>query len=594
MKIIFYLLFLFTMSCNPVVENGSSVIEFPRLPGTFTLSASQSGSIANLRWTRSERAVSYTVFYKPVADPTYLTASAAASSPYNLNLTPGVDFDIYISALNEKGRRSSNIRRLMANDTPPVSTNSTSTFDEDVQSGVLTLPYTDPQNDLADSCDITDLTNVTVTEPCACVAGVCTLRVQGTADYNGAATFNYAVTANGQTSNISTATLTIESVPDVSGNLAYSRIADPAFTRVIDFGGITLDEAVDRVELCLSKDANDDGQATGAEICDTQDWLDLTATLGASGTSDGTSWVDFQLRNGSNGAAFGAALQPTCSTPNPYIFHLRVRSSVSSNLTVYNSSAWRFWMPNCLSNLAVWYDAIDTATVYSDTGCTTNATNGQNVACWRDKSGNNRHVTQSTAGLQPVLNTSNINTRPALTSNLKVLATAASATFLNNTPYTLVGVVSNVASGNTTYMMGTTSTTNNRGLHFGNRSATIVTIAQYGNDLDRAFNTNTNTNIHMGIKTGTAANSRFYYMNASLLGSTASVASPYFSGVLTPLTVGQGHSLTARMNGKIGEIMIYTQALSDPNRIRLEGYLAWKWGQTGVLAAGHTYKNNPP
>jgi hypothetical protein len=195
-----------------------------------------------------------------------------------------------------------------------------------------------------------------------------------------------------------------------------------------------------------------------------------------------------------------------------------------------------------------------------------------------------------------VFNTNNINSRPALTSALKVLSTTANATFLNNTPYTLVGVVSNVASGNTTYMMGTVGSSTNRGLHFGNRNATTVTIAQFGNDHDRPYTANTNTNIHMGIKTGTAANSRFYYINAALLGATTSVASPYFSGVATPLNVGQGHtnSTAVRMNGKIGEIMIYTQALSDANRFRLEGYLAWKWGQNGVLAGAHAYKNTPP
>jgi hypothetical protein len=594
MKATLLILIFLVFSCNPVVDNGSSTIEFPRLPAEFTLSASHVGGVATLSWTASARALTYTVFYKPITSSNFNSASVNATSPYNLNLTPGVDFDIYISAVNEKGSKSSNIRRLYANDTPPVSTNISATFDEDAQSGVITLAYADPQNDQAETCDITSLNNVVLTEPCSCASGVCTLKVQGTANYNGSGSFNYTVTANGQTSNISTANLTIESVPDISGSLTYDSIAGTQYTRIMDFGGLTIDEAVDRVELCISEDTNNDGTATGAEVCDTQNWFDLTAVLGSSGSTSGASWADYQIRNGFNGAAFTQALQATCSTAHQYITHIRVRSSASANLSIHNGAAWRFWLPNCLINMAVWYDAIDTTTVHSDVGCSTAATNGGNVACWRDKSGNNRHVTQSSAALQPVFSLSNINSRPALTSALKVLSTTANANFLDNTPYTLVGVVSNVAPGNMTYMMGTIGTANNRGLHFGNRTASTVTIAQYGNDLDRNYTANTNTNIHMGIKTGTAANSRFYYINAALLGASTSVASPYFSGVSTPLNIGQGHTTAARMNGKIGEIIIYTQALSDANRFRLEGYLSWKWGNTASLSNGHAYKAAPP
>ena len=28
--------------------------------------------------------------------------------------------------------------------------------------------------------------------------------------------------------------------------------------------------------------------------------------------------------------------------------------------------------------------------------------------------------------------------------------------------------------------------------------------------------------------------------------------------------------------------------------LKIEGYLAWKWGVTDRLPAGHKYKNNPP
>lgn len=96
---------------------------------------------------------------------------------------------------------------IAANITPPA-------FNEDVNS-VITLSYTDPLNRKASSCAITAPTNVTVNQACACdVSGVCTVGVKGNANYNGAATFNYTVTAGGKTSNSATAALTINPIDD--------------------------------------------------------------------------------------------------------------------------------------------------------------------------------------------------------------------------------------------------------------------------------------------------------------------------------------------------------------------------------------------
>src|SRR5690606_18308474 len=87
-------------------------------------------------------------------------------------------------------------------------------FNEDTQSGVITLSYTDAESDVATSCSLSNLASVTVTTACACTAGVCTVRVTGTTDYNGPASFDYTVTAGGQTSTAATASLTINSIDD--------------------------------------------------------------------------------------------------------------------------------------------------------------------------------------------------------------------------------------------------------------------------------------------------------------------------------------------------------------------------------------------
>jgi hypothetical protein len=46
--------------------------------------------------------------------------------------------------------------------------------------------------------------------------------------------------------------------------------------------------------------------------------------------------------------------------------------------------------------------------------------------------------------------------------------------------------------------------------------------------------------------------------------------------------------------GMIGEIVIVNEFLSDANRQKIEGYLAWKWGLVASLDVSHPYKTAPP
>jgi len=74
---------------------------------------------------------------------------------------------------------------------------------------VIALDYYDHDGDLATSCSVSNLTNVSVSAPCVCSAGVCTVEVTGTAAYTGPASFDYTVTSNNEVSNTATSSLTI-------------------------------------------------------------------------------------------------------------------------------------------------------------------------------------------------------------------------------------------------------------------------------------------------------------------------------------------------------------------------------------------------
>ena len=110
--------------------------------------------------------------------------------------------------------------------TPVASAITPAAFDEDVQSGAITLSYSVADNALATACTISSPTNVTVTQACACDgAGVCTAKVTGTPNYHGAASFNYTVQSSGLTSNPAAASLTVNSVSDAPVANSFSPTA---------------------------------------------------------------------------------------------------------------------------------------------------------------------------------------------------------------------------------------------------------------------------------------------------------------------------------------------------------------------------------
>jgi hypothetical protein len=47
-------------------------------------------------------------------------------------------------------------------------------------------------------------------------------------------------------------------------------------------------------------------------------------------------------------------------------------------------------------------------------------------------------------------------------------------------------------------------------------------------------------------------------------------------------------------NAQIGELYLFTSNITAASYTRVEGYIAWKWGLQGSLAAGHPYKTAPP
>lgn len=267
----------------------------------------------------------------------------------------------------------------------------------------------------------------------------------------------------------------------------------------------------------------------------------------------------------------------TTAITKVYVGTTEVRKGYVGTTEVWSASTP--WTPAQLTT-ALWLDASDSSTI---------TLNGSNVSQWNDKSGNSRHYAQGVAANQPAYSATAYNSKPGITFDGSTDVLARSTTGTSATTLTAAFVVSPT---NTTY-----------GFYYllDFETGRIIFATDAGvSDMQPAMFIN---GAYAG-PTGSAvtAQSILVYRTESTtggiwrdgtriytLGTGASVA------INGNSAVGARHTTFASpYQGIITEIVVCPSSLSDANRERLEGYLAWKWGNESLLPAGHTYKAGAP
>jgi len=85
-----------------------------------------------------------------------------------------------------------------------------------------------------------------------------------------------------------------------------------------------------------------------------------------------------------------------------------------------------------------------------------------------------------------------------------------------------------------------------------------------------------------------------YYLNGTSFFSTGTNTVGWIS---TP-KLGRQHradlNTDAWYNGNLAELCLFSEFLSDANRQKVEGYLAYKYGLQSVLDVSHPYKSSYP
>lgn len=241
------------------------------------------------------------------------------------------------------------------------------------------------------------------------------------------------------------------------------------------------------------------------------------------------------------------------------------------------------WSPRDIQ-AALWLDASDSSTLTITSG---------NVSQWNDKSGNNRHGTQSSYSNMPTRNVTGINGKASLSFD-------GSSDFLNfptgflhlETAFTIAMVMSGPLQNNDSIWGPTSSFLTGLELVYTGTASlpTLLRINSVNKITTGLWSTNSAPTITIITASPTAT-------AGWLNGNTVSAVS---STGITPLNYNGIYSM-GRYGGEgfyvdmqMGEFVILASSASQGDREKLEGYLAHKWGLTGSLPNNHPYKTVGP
>jgi hypothetical protein len=248
------------------------------------------------------------------------------------------------------------------------------------------------------------------------------------------------------------------------------------------------------------------------------------------------------------------------------------------------------WTPALIST-ALWLDAADNSTVFSDAGSTQAVAGTSTVQQWSDKSGNSRHVSQATSNLRPSYTSAGLNGKNILTFSSKTMRTALNA--LSFPTLAVFTVASN--SRDTSVLLGIPEAELSHDSPFF-RFVVFRNASPVG-----SLNVRLNGTPATGVLDSFGSGANIYSLDSSnaqaRLNSTVAVTGTpatltYPNSV--PFVLGSNAASNELMNGTFAEVVAVSSAPSTDTRQKLEGYLAHKWGLTANLPETHPYKHQIP
>lgn len=246
------------------------------------------------------------------------------------------------------------------------------------------------------------------------------------------------------------------------------------------------------------------------------------------------------------------------------------------------------WPPLALGSTALggWFDADDAGSF---------TLSGSNVSQWNDLSGNGAHATQGTDANRPTRQTNVLNggacvrfdgTNDFLTTGYSLSGRTSFATYM-----VVKADAANAAQSIIRQSSGTDyyshPWTNAKAL-----TAPVVILSwNGGTTTTNASGALTSATISGFVRVSGSTNKVFRNGTEESSRAANTTAAPTFT---INLRFGCDYVPGEFFDGDLHEVILVNGELATADRERIEGYLAWKWGLTGNLPAGHAFKNIRP
>ena len=257
----------------------------------------------------------------------------------------------------------------------------------------------------------------------------------------------------------------------------------------------------------------------------------------------------------------------------------------SGSLTVSNE-AMRLWKPNNASGLNIWVTSENVSL------------SGSDVTSANDLSGNGYNFTPTNTA--PVQVTNYINGYPAIDHDFgstRCLATSGTHPYTNFTVFCFAKPGASLAIDgrlidalyNTGWWIGKATGTDvwKGGVKF---SAT-----PYGREVT-VTGADSQWSI-FGLRRSTSTGYDAFWMNANWTGRNEGATADTLvtsSSKIGLGDVGESPGGGFHLRHKWAEHVIYNVALSDTDREKVEGYIAWKYASASLMPSGHAYRTQPP
>ena len=247
---------------------------------------------------------------------------------------------------------------------------------------------------------------------------------------------------------------------------------------------------------------------------------------------------------------------------------------------VYAGSQLSYFDPLALGGCVGWYDSSDLSTMAQNSDGSTDASIGDQVGYWADKSGTDAHLIQATGANRPTLTAAAVNGKAALVFD-------GSNDTLSCADYIAQGGLAGltrIAVYSTSHNSMALRASNSGDACFFTANTDYVcrVSTTAGVAVEATPAAQMPLRIYANVFDGDAGTCETFFNNA--LQSTK--ASPYITTSLPATTpdasgtmyVGSNAGANNFVAGPIAECIIYSRALTTAERTSLYDYLAEKWG----------------